>query len=516
MRGVPTTGDLRSVFDELLKEFRKNNDNRWEQVLKSLSTAAVPGTTTQFQPFNLDMVGKLLLPLLTPLQNMGAYGVKSGESGDSREYRAIVAKNTSKYSGIAPATTSANSVTTGTAGRAPVVDYSFLVKKKSFMKLAPEAAITWELYRSSGPFNALGKETVASLITAKELEERHMVGADSTAIATATGLAGTPSITGGALTAADSAYSVCVAALNYYGWWYYVQDGLPAADLALASGIINTQGIAQVVTGSGTTIASGIAGSIAATCNSVKGAWGYVWYIAKTGSPTAFKLVGATVLPKFTFTAAGTVVGSAPSTADGSTLDIYANPVIWDGMYAQIVRDADIPGEYTDNASLALSTTGSGSGVTQVETIFANLARKWHLSPDMAIMSPTTLGALSNVAIGSSAPAYRLLVEAGGDGKVKAGTMLSSLRNQYMGTEVETVVEPIMADGKIIFYTKNIDYPDAGVNTNMELHCTDHFMQDFFARTTDVAPPGPWAIKTYGAPTLYWPRSCGAIDNILT
>src|SRR6516165_6128003 len=91
-------GALLDVFSQLLKEFKRKNDMRWETVLKSLTNASVPGTTTQFQPFNLDMVGKLLLPLLTPLQNGGWYGVKAGEVGDSREYRAIVAKNTNKYS----------------------------------------------------------------------------------------------------------------------------------------------------------------------------------------------------------------------------------------------------------------------------------------------------------------------------------------------------------------------------------------------------------------------------------
>ena len=88
----------------------------------------------------------------------------------------------------------------------------------------------------------------------------------------------------------------------------------------------------------------------------------------------------------------------------------------------------------------------------------------------MMIMSETTLGALSNIAIGSSAPAYRINIDGvAADGNLIAGTILSKVRNQYMGTAVDVVGHPLMPDSKIIFYTKDIDYPDSGVNTNLEL-----------------------------------------------
>jgi hypothetical protein len=79
---------------------------------------------------------------------------------------------------------------------------------------------------------------------------------------------------------------------------------------------------------------------------------------------------------------------------------------------------------------------------------------------------------------------------------------------------VTPIAHPLFPDGKIILYTKTIPYPNAGVGVNMQLHCTDHFLQDFYARITDVAPPGPWAIKTYGAPAMIWPRPCGVVDGI--
>lgn len=497
-----------------LEKFQKDNGERLAEVLKTTTNASIPGTGTAFQPFNLDMVGKLLLPLLTPLQNRGAYGVKAGNVGDSREYRAIVAKNTSKQGGRAAATTSSLSTVVATAGRAGTIDYTFLTKKKVFEKFAPESAITWELYKSSGPFNALGKATIASLITAKELEERHIVGACSTALGTTATPTGTPSNSGGVLTNAASPYVVGCVALNYYGWWYYGADGLPTVDLTNTAGQIPTQAIGA--NSAGITIAAGTTGSIAMVVAAKKGAWAYLWIINHSAGGRT--LAAVSTIPKVTLTAEGTVTASTLSTVDGSTLDVQGNTVVWDGLYAQIVLDSDIPGAFNSLAGAALTPTGAGSGVTEVETILANLATFYHISPDMAIMSPGTLKALSNIALSAQAnsPEYRLNIDANGDGGVKAGTMLKMLRNQYMQTDVEIVAEPIMPDGKIIFYTKNIDYPEAGVNTNLELHTSEHFLQDFYARMTDVAPPGPWAIKTYGAPTLYWPKSCAVIDDILT
>ncbi len=506
------------VLDELLKQLARKKSG-WAENLKSIVTSSVPGTTTQFQPFNLDPVGKLLLPELTPFQNGGWYGVKAGETGDSREYRAIVAKNTQKHTGAAIQATSVS--TAATNGRAAVIDYSFLTKKKTFAKFAPESAIDWELYRSSGAFNALGRTTVASLITAKELEERHILFADSQVL----GVPVTPTlvashITGGTLTAANSPYTVKVIALNYYGWWYWLADGFAAADIVaistygLPAGAVQTESTASAASAA-LTIASGVAGSLDVKTTAIKGAYAYLWLIEHTGT---YHFSSVTTTPFATLTTDSALVVAVPS-ADGSAFDTDGYPVVWDGAWAQTVRDSDIPGEYL---SLALNSTagvfgstGAGSGVVEVETILQRMWTKWKTAPEVAVMSPGTLKTLSGAMIGASAPAYRINVDATKDGKISGGTIMAEFRNQYAQKNCELLSEPVMPDGKIWFYMKKIDYKDANVGSNLELHCTDHWLQDFFARTNDVAPPGPWAIKTYGAPTLYWPRACAGIDDIL-
>jgi hypothetical protein len=154
--------------------------------------------------------------------------------------------------------------------------------------------------------------------------------------------------------------------------------------------------------------------------------------------------------------------------------------------------------------------------VKEIETILKQLAQVTKVSPELMVMSLGTLAQVSNVAIGSSAPAYRLIVDAQKTGgEITAGTVLAGIRNQNMGDKVVKLLpHPLMPDGKIIFYTKTIDYPDSGVGTNLALHCTKRFMQQYYALTDDVAPPGPWAIKSYGVPALVWPKACGILDDI--
>lgn len=500
------------AYQQLRDIFREKGDLKWEESMKSLVNSTVPGLSTNYEEINLDEQGKYLLPLLTPFQNGGFYGVKTGEKGQSRQYRAIVGKNASKNSGIAPEATGAGAVTG--LGRAPVVDYKFQAKEKFFMKLAPEAAISRELAEQSGALNAFGSVTTASLTTAKELEERHILFDCGTALGTTGTPVGTPSNTGGVLTNAASPYTVSVAALNYWGWWYY--SDAPAADLTNTAGVIPTQAIAA--TSANVTIASGTTGSIAATCPSKKGAFGYVWYIT-TGGVTKF--AGSTTVPSITITNFTGFAASALCTVDGSLLDLQSQTVIWDGLWAQIVLDTDLPGEYIDQVTssslggAALTATASGCGIAEFETIFLNLALKRGLSPTVAVASMRTCKAISNIALGATNPAYRFNLDADGDGKIKAGSVLAELRNQYMQTTVELLPHPLMPDGKVLFYTKKIDYPGSNVGTNFELHCGDHFLQCFFARTADVAPPGPWSIRTVGAPTLYFPASCGGVDNII-
>jgi hypothetical protein len=507
-------------WDQLLENLRAAKDQQLEDALKSITNASVPGTATQYQPFNLDPIGKVLTPEFTPFSNGGYYDVKTGESGDSFEYRAIVAKNTKKSGGAALAATAHNFTTQAAAGRANIIDFDFLTRKKFRAKHAPEAAIDWELYETSGPFNALGKTIIVSLINAREIEERRILWDDSTALATPGKPVAAKNAAAGNFT--NVAYTVKVIALNYWGWRYWIEDGvLPVADIVAVTsfglpGANATQGesIGSVASDAVTPDASA---SVDVSVAPVKGAYGYIW-VAATAS--TYKLCAATEQPRATLSNVSSLTITVPS-VDGSTFDLDGFPVIWDGLFAQIARDADIPGYFksldSNGTPGTLSTYGAGSGCLELEEMFQSRSKVTKTPFELLIMSPSTLGSLSNIVIGSSAPAYRLNIDAqggGGKGNVIAGTILKAVYNQYMDKVVPLMAHPLMPNGKIIGYQKTVDYPNSGVGANLELHCTKRFQQQYFALTADVAPPGPWAIKSYGAPCLIWGKACGVLDDI--
>lgn len=508
-------------LDELLENLRIAKDTQFEDALKSITSSTVPGTATSYQPFNLDPVGKLLLPEFTPFSNDGNYEVKTGESGDSYEYRAIVGKNLNKSGGAA---LPADDIGTGSqvhSGLANLQKYSFLTRKKFRAKHAPRTAIDWELYESSGPFNALGKTTIASLITAREIEERRILFDDSQALGAPAQPTGVAVAGGGSL--ANVAYTVKVIALNYHGWWYWLADGIAAADQVAATlyglpgGAVQGESTASVASAAITPAANG---HINMTVAPVKGAYAYLWIINTGGG--AYKLGTVTDQPFATITTYGALTVAQPS-ADGSNFDLDGFPVVWDGLFAQICRDVDnatIGGPYLSLAGNgtpgAFTTSGSGCGVAEMETQLQALSRGAKVSPEIAVVGLSTMAAFSNVCIGSSAPAYRIMIDGqAGDGKVIAGSILAGIRNQYAGNKpVMFMPHQLMPEGKIVLYTKTIDYPNAGVGTNLALHCTKRFQQQFYALTDDVAPPGPWAIKSYGCPALVWPKACAILDDI--
>jgi hypothetical protein len=505
------SGHSQEELDTVLKSVTDDESLRWVDAMKSITEASVPGTGTQFQPFNLDLMGKILLPELTPFGNAGYYSIETGETGDSYEYRAIVGKNAGKDSGFAG---QATSIFPGSGdGLGNLIPYDFATRKKFRQKLMPLAAVTRELAESSGAFNAAGRMTIASLITAKELNERNVIWGSSHAISTPTNLAATGLATGGTLTTADSPYTIYVVALNYWGWWYWSgTDGAPTADVPQVVSL-TTPGSSIAASTTASIPATNTTGSINATWDAMDGAHGYMVSMKKNGGTNYF--VGYTNIPAMTIIANATTFTVAIPTGNGSNQDLAGNTLVIDGLVEQIWRDADLAGivQKTPLAGIGggFTATAGGCGIADFETYFAQAARQFKLSPDVGVVSPTTLSKISEIAVGASN--VRRNLDAKSDGKMTAGTQLTELPNQYMGTTVPLMSHPLAPDAEVVWYVKDVDYPGANVGVNLQFHCTTHLLQVFFALMADVAPPGPWGIRTYGAAALLWGKPCGFQNN---
>ncbi|MFA5416887.1 MAG: hypothetical protein WC341_00375 [Bacteroidales bacterium] len=117
----------------------------------------------------------------------------------------------------------------------------------------------------------------------------------------------------------------------------------------------------------------------------------------------------------------------------------------------------------TDNAAGAL-TAGNG-GITQFDTILANLWSIWHTAPSVMVMSPNTnatlVGKLQSLGSGTF---YR--IEVGNErNTVNGGMMVTGYVNKFApfadGTPrmIDVIPHPYMPNGTVLFLSETIPYP---------------------------------------------------------
>jgi hypothetical protein len=231
--------------------------------------------------------------------------------------------------------------------------------------------------------------------------------------------------------------------------------------------------------------------------------------------------VGYTNVPQMLITANATTFTVAVSTADGSTLDLTGSVTqVMDGLVEQIWRDADLFGvnSTTPQAGIGggFAQTAAGGGLLDVELYLQTVARRFKLSPSLMIMSPTTLGQFSAASQSvTNGPQTRVTRDANGSADFVPGTRMKAYPNQYIdgADNIPILSHPLAPDGEIVYYVKTVNYPGANVGVNLQFHCTEHLVQDFIAKMTNVAPPGPWQIITTGAFALIFGRPCGFQNN---
>lgn len=491
-----------------------------KDIHKALTTNSLPGTDTGMFPYNLEEQAMLLIPERTPLSNRGLYSIKGGEEGVNKEYRAVIKANSKQYSGHASEATVSNT------GRGVALKYNNLQRKKNFAYTAPESSVSLIEELTGGKFDAVGAFELASLVAAREIEERQIIGSCSTPLGTTTGLVGTAFASGGSL-AALATYRVAVAPINYWLWWKYLEANT-TADIPVLGAVIPETGAAPGANsrfGEGISQSTGDIGVVAggrieATWDDIPGAmsWavylspdsGVTWYLVGLASSNAFTIKTTKYRPTLP------VVLAVPATGfDDTTFDNFGFGEVLDGFFQQTVLDPDVPG-FVNPTVGTLTSTSAGSGCAEVNEYFRFANRNFGYSPDVAWCGPATLDALSAVVLGSGAPAYRLNKEADKDGYIDAGTILRGVFNQYSQKVVETFSHPLLPEGHIYFYKQRIPYPQARIPTgsNMVYHNVVRFFKQRFARTTAVNMSGPWAITSYGGFVQYFPSGNGVLKGI--
>jgi hypothetical protein len=476
-------------------------------ISKSLDTSGTTTLSSNLQEINLDALVKHVYPIQTPALNMGLIGMTGGQSGDSRKYRAITEINSTNLDGIAVEASDTQT------GRGATFSTTTLSREKFFSKIMNEKKVSRELAQLSGALRAYAQQTIASIAEHKILQEQHFLFSRRGTIANPSGIVATPSAAGGTL--ATDTYDVKVSALNYWGQRRFAAAQAVGDLPVLAAGARPSETIATISAGVAVT---GPTGSIAISWANVPSAWGYAIYLNDGVSDF---LVGLAFAPAFTainLLFNGFTISAAPlaPTINASQLGSSGKAVGYDGLESQLALDPDVPGYVLALNATPLTTTTGGSGISQIENVLEFLFRVRGVSPKCVFVNSQDWQSISALLTTSTAQNYRVNVDSGAGARVAAGVVVEQIKNQYSRDVLDVVIHPLQPKGKMIFYTADLPYENNNTGTNLTHFFNEQARQVFFAKTEDVAEPGPWGISSIGATILTWPRACAEIVGFTT
>lgn len=486
-------------------------------VQKSLVTEQVLTTASNIAEINLDPAFKHYYPIQTPFLNGGLAGEVGGQVGRFRTYRAFTEINPGDDDGAADEASTDPSLTF--SGRGRVFSQTTLDRQKSFSKIMPEEAVTREEADLAGVLDGFLQKQIVSMAIAKQLEEENLLFTTTALLGSPGGLTPVAFATGGVL--ATDTYAVKVTCLTYWGRKSWVRNAaagtfIPLGTAPAPAGARFSESSANVVGGVAVT---GPTGRIDATWTTVKGAWAYAVYlndgtsdflVAITGAP-AFSITTTEFSPGVTITAA-----SLAPTVDTTTRGVKGSTLRYEGLYQQIVLDADIPirGPYLDMNATTFTAQAGGTGLKEWDFILGQLFKApIGVSPTAILVSAEDWAGISANLLSQAAQPYRLQIETEDGTRVSAGTIVETVKNNFARSVIDVVVHPLMPPGKVIFYTRDLPYEANNTGVNLSHFFNHRYRQVFFPNNADYAPPGPWGISTLGTPILSWPKACAVIEG---
>jgi len=401
-----------------------------EMLNKAITSGNYPG-------IYLMRLAKLMMPLYAGLRRRIATQTPTTGSDQAQWKTQIGFQNLSRAAAMVVAE----------AGIGQTMNETPLSFATAFRDLTLNDSVTLKSTAASRGFDDPLQIAVMRTMTALlELEERKLIGDNYAAISkpascTATGT-GTGSI-------GNSTDKFIVSALTYRGWL--------AGSTGSASAIGETDG-----TLSDAVDLSGKAG-VTVTWPAVKGAVAYNLFYNPASHATNKYYIG-------TYTANSVALTSLPSSGNApSASNVSANSNGWEGLISwgalSTIYGNAIPGKVAmvDNAGAAL-TTGS-SGVTQIDSVLANLWTQWQIAPTLMVMSANTVGHLTDKILAlNSGAMYRIEVSQE-RGTMQGGAFVTGYVNKFApysdGTPryIDVMPHPYFPDGMIQFLCETIPYP---------------------------------------------------------
>lgn len=478
------------------------------------SSSATSGLTF----YDLEAPAKLLYPVLTPLRNKIARIV--GGKGVQANWRAITGINTSQ---MRPG------VSEGRRGGA--ISHTTADYFAKFAGLGLEDYVTFEADYAAEGFDDVKARAVEGLLRATMIQEEFIdlggMGTFGINGGSACTVTATPAITGGSLVGTSGKeYTVVCVPLNLQGYQQVagvangtVNDAaaLATVELQATYSRVSMDGLGTETVAGGlgrkgsatATIASGTAGSIAASVAPVSGAVAYAWYWGL--SDGAIKLGAVTTINSVSITAdaAGTQLASAIADADNSQ-----DSLVYDGILSQVMKSGS--GAYfkdlatgTEGAGTKLTSDGAG-GVAQIEEAFQSFWDNYRLSPDVIYCNAQQLLDISTIVIkNGGAPLLRYPMDGGQN--FTAGTVITNYFNKITQKQVKIEVHPNMPPGMLLFWSDSIPYPLSNVGTLVAKKLRrDYYQIEWPLRTRRYE----YGVYCDGVLQNYFPPAFGIVRNI--
>lgn len=346
--------------------------------------------------------------------------------------------------------------------------------------------------------------------------DKKLLGGQSFALATPSGVVVTPSNTGGSI-AASTAVSVQVAARTASNYFY---GGSTVASNAVS-----------VNTAAGTATNSAVA-----TCAAVPGAVAYDWFVggyylttttvnklAITSIPGANQSVPN--LPNL-YSVAPTVV---------PTIDASAKPNDYNGLLATLTGDYATGGAFgqvqhgtgTPSGAQLISLDGNpfsvnGQSVHELDELNSAIWNAVTLSPDSYLMSSDMATAISTAILSTAGGGTTFYApnEAGQRQGAIAGAFIGYYVNKAAGGKpIALDVQPNLPNGTVIARTNSVPFPNSNITNVLEQRDVAPIADYEYAaaRLPGVAGGGPrYDGETYSLSTLVnrAPVAMGVISNV--
>jgi hypothetical protein len=497
--------DVQDILDRLKAAQRRPlGDPRFKDLaaLGKSTFGQSSNATSGLTFYDLELGAKFLYPVLTPLRNM--IPRVSGKGGIQAAWRAVTAINTT---GLRFGVSSANR---GGVLAVETQDYT-----ATYKGIGVETSVDFEAQYAGQEFDDVRAIGAKTGLEALMLGEEAMILGGNSSVALGT----TPTPTLSALTTGGTLgpqnWSVICAAMTVDGLMNGSLGGGIQGSITRtnADGTSDTfgGGIARQ-SGNATVATSGATGSITATVAPLSGAVGYAWFWGAPG----FEVLGAiTTINSLVITAAATGTQTAASLG---TNDNSINSLAFDGLVYQAIKSGS--GAYvstmptgTAGTGTPLSPDGSG-GILEIDVVLKAMWDNYRLSPDtMWVSSQEATNISRKVLLGSQNAAQRFVFEAAQD-MVGGGIMVRTYLNRYSmqgGSAVDIRVHPNMPGGTILFTTKMLPYPLAGVGNVIQIRTRQDYYQIEWPLRTRKYEYGVYADEVL---QNYFPPSMAMITNI--